>query len=103
MVDNPETAEVSNNDSSRRIVQAAMAQEISALERKVGDLSGGLLSVQNELGKHIVREDLLFEKLFGELKLINDTLSQAKGAQKIFVWLLATLFSAAALAKLWWK
>ena len=63
-------------------------------QAELGEVLGGLTA-------KIAAVELQQTEIFRMLQLINDTLSQAKGAQRIFVWIIGTLFAAVALAKGW--
>lgn len=73
----------------------------SALGHTLGTLSAEVAAVDQRLSDHIEEERKRDDQLLLAVKEIQSTLSQAKGAQKLLVWLLATLFAAVALAKGW--
>ena len=71
------------------------------LGEAIGGLKAQIAAVDTRLTEHIDSEAIDMKEIFTMLHKINDTLSQAKGAQRIAVWVIATLFAAAALAKGW--
>ena len=74
------------------------------LGKKMGAFSAQIEAVDARITAHIHEEETVQKEIFDQLKQINDTLSQATGARKIVVWIIATLFAGAALAKGWlWK
>jgi hypothetical protein len=75
--------------------------DIDVISMQLGTLSAQIHAVDTRLTDHVTAEDADRTEIMVQLKFINDTLSQANGARKIFVWLLATLFAAVALAKGW--
>ena len=68
---------------------------------KFGEFSERLMAVDKRLTEHIENEGKVIQEIFTQLKIINDTLSQATGARKILVWIIATIFASIALAKGW--
>lgn len=73
----------------------------SALGQALGTLDAEVKALEKRLSEHIVEERARDDALFAMVREIQATLSQAKGAQKLLVWLLATMFAAIAMAKGW--
>ena len=70
----------------------------------VGTIQAQIEALNERFSEHIKLDAEQHAALFDALRAINDTLSQAKGAQKVFVWIIGTLFAGVALAKGWlWK
>ena len=68
---------------------------------RFGELSARMESIDKRITDHIDSEGAVMREIFAQLKGINDTLSQATGARKILVWIIATIFAGIALAKGW--
>lgn len=75
--------------------------EASQLGKELGEMAAKIDSAHKRLTEHIAAEQDVLREIFGQLKQINDLLSQATGARKVLVWILATVIAAIALAKGW--
>ena len=67
----------------------------------LGELRAEIRHVNSRIDEHIAAEELFQRDILKAVQEINETLSQATGAKRMLVWILALVFSAIALAKGW--
>lgn len=75
--------------------------EASQLGKELGEMAARINATDKRITDHISSEEKTVQEIFTQLKAINDLLSQATGARKVLVWILATVIAAIALAKGW--
>ena len=74
------------------------------LGERLGILATQIEAVDTRLQEHVRKEEAWQNDVIAKLTSLTDTLSQATGARKVVVWIIATLFAGVALAKGWlWK
>lgn len=67
----------------------------------IGELRGALKALTDQFTLHVADDSARHGATLTALTDIKDTLSQAVGAKRIVVWLIALIFAAVALAKGW--
>lgn len=71
------------------------------LSATLGEMRAEIRHVHSRLDQHVAQEGLWQGEMRESVDEIKNLLSQATGAKRLFVWLLALFFGAAALAKTW--
>ena len=75
--------------------------ETDQVATTLGELRSEIKHVNSRLDDHIITEEKFQADILQAVRDIEKTLSEATGARKFFVWLIAVCFAGVALAKGW--
>ena len=75
--------------------------ETDEFRQALGALETRIETIKDRLFEHMAEERERDTLILASVQKIENTLSEAKGAKRLLVWLLGVLFAAIALAKGW--